>query len=166
MIGDSGVGKSNILTRFTRGLFDKESKSTIGVNFGTKMIKIKDVVVKAQVWDTAGQDRYRAITSAYYRGAVGAIIVYDISNRDTFLHLDRWLKELTTHSDKEIVVMMVGNKSDLSYIRAVSTEEAQQFARMSFRYYIARLRDMLPTLTLMPSRTKQHPFHRDICFDR
>lgn len=78
--------------------------------------------IKAQIWDTAGQERYRAITSAYYRGAVGALLVYDISKHQTYENVTRWLKELRDHADSNIVIMLVGNKSDLRHLRAVSTE--------------------------------------------
>jgi len=84
--------------------------------------------VKAQIWDTAGQERYRAITAAYYRGAVGSLVVYDISKRDTFESAGRWLKELRDHADSNIVIMLVGNKSDLKHLRAVPTDEAAAFA--------------------------------------
>jgi len=128
LIGDSGVGKSNLLSRFTRNEFNLESKSTIGVEFATKSITTDDKKIKAQIWDTAGQERYRAITSAYYRGAVGALLVYDISKHLTFDNVERWLKELRDHADENIVIMLVGNKSDLRHLRAVSTEEAMAFA--------------------------------------
>jgi len=128
LIGDSGVGKSNLLSRFTRNEFTIESKSTIGVEFATRTIQCDGKVIKAQIWDTAGQEKYRAITSAYYRGAVGALLVYDITRATTFEHLERWLQELLNHSDKNIVVMLVGNKSDLRHLRAVSTEQSKEFA--------------------------------------
>lgn len=128
LIGDSGVGKSNLLSRFTRNEFNLESKSTIGVEFATKAIQVDTKVVKAQIWDTAGQERYRAITSAYYRGAVGALLVYDISKKITFENVERWLKELTDHAEPNIVIMLVGNKSDLRHKRAVPTEDAMAFA--------------------------------------
>ena len=128
LIGDSGVGKSNLLSRFTRNEFNLESKSTIGVEFATKSIKTEGKTIKAQIWDTAGQERYRAITSAYYRGAVGALLVYDISKHATFENVERWLKELRDHADSNIVIMLVGNKSDLRHLRAVSTDEAMAFA--------------------------------------
>jgi len=94
LIGDSGVGKSNLLSRFTRNEFNLESKSTIGVEFATKSITTENKTIKAQIWDTAGQERYRAITSAYYRGAVGALLVYDIAKRTSYDNVSRWLKEL------------------------------------------------------------------------
>jgi len=99
LIGDSGVGKSNLLSRFTRNEFSLDSKSTIGVEFATKSIVAEGKTIKAQIWDTAGQERYRAITSAYYRGAVGALLVYDISKHATFENVERWLKELRDHAE-------------------------------------------------------------------
>ena len=84
--------------------------------------------IKAQIWDTAGQERYRAITSAYYRGAVGALLVYDITKKQTFENTERWLSELKEHADDDIVILLVGNKSDLRHIRGVSTEEGAAFA--------------------------------------
>ncbi|WVZ05273.1 hypothetical protein V8G54_018619 [Vigna mungo] len=128
LIGDSGVGKSNILSRFTRNEFCLESKSTIGVEFATRTLQVEGKTVKAQIWDTAGQERYRAITSAYYRGAVGALLVYDITKRQTFENVQRWLRELRDHADSNIVIMMAGNKSDLNHLRAVSTDDAQGLA--------------------------------------
>ncbi len=131
LIGDSGVGKSNLLSRFTRNEFNLDSKSTIGVEFATRSIQVDAKTIKAQIWDTAGQERYRAITSAYYRGAVGALLVYDISKHQTYENVTRWLKELRDHADSNIVIMLVGNKSDLRHLRAVPTEEAKQFASAS-----------------------------------
>lgn len=128
LIGDSGVGKSNLLSRFTRNEFNLESKTTIGVEFATKSIQVDTKVIKAQIWDTAGQERYRAITSAYYRGAVGALLVYDISKHSSFENVERWLKELRDHAEPNIVIMLVGNKSDLKHKRAVSTEDAMAYA--------------------------------------
>ncbi|GAM83709.1 hypothetical protein ANO11243_016980 [Dothideomycetidae sp. 11243] len=128
LIGDSGVGKSNLLSRFTRNEFNLDTKSTIGVEFATRSIQVDAKTIKAQIWDTAGQERYRAITSAYYRGAVGALLVYDISKHQTYENVQRWLKELREHADSNIVIMLVGNKSDLRHLRAVPTEEAKQFA--------------------------------------
>lgn len=129
LIGDSGVGKSNILSRFTRNEFCLESKSTIGVEFATRTLQVDRKTVKAQIWDTAGQERYRAITSAYYRGAVGALLVYDITKRQTFDNVQRWLRELRDHADSNIVIMMAGNKSDLNHLRAVSEQDGQTLAK-------------------------------------
>lgn len=128
LIGDSGVGKSNILGRFTRNEFNLESKSTIGVEFATRTVTVDGKTIKAQIWDTAGQERYRAITSAYYRGAVGALLMYDISKQETYENVMRWLNELREHADSRIVIMLVGNKCDLKHLRAIPTEEAKSFA--------------------------------------
>ncbi|KAF8543787.1 GTP-binding protein yptV1 [Trichophaea hybrida] len=128
LIGDSGVGKSNLLSRFTRNEFNLDSKSTIGVEFATRSIQVDSKTIKAQIWDTAGQERYRAITSAYYRGAVGALLVYDISKHLTYENVTRWLKELRDHADSNIVIMLVGNKSDLRHLRAVPTDDSKAFA--------------------------------------
>ncbi|KAL4571100.1 hypothetical protein LXL04_017851 [Taraxacum kok-saghyz] len=128
LIGDSGVGKTNILSRFTRNEFFLESKATIGVEFATRTLQVEGKTIKAQIWDTAGQERYRAITSAYYRGAVGALLVYDITKKPTFDNVQRWLTELRNHADANIVVMMAGNKSDLDHLRAVDEQDGQSLA--------------------------------------
>jgi len=136
LIGDSGVGKSNLLSRFTRNEFNLESKSTIGVEFATKSIQSDGKTIKAQIWDTAGQERYRAITSAYYRGAVGALLVYDISKRISYDNVSRWLKELRDHADQNIVIMLVGNKKDLRHMRQVQTDEAKEFCKQHKLFFI------------------------------
>ncbi|CAI9271448.1 unnamed protein product [Lactuca saligna] len=128
IIGDSAVGKSNLLSRYSKNEFNMHSKSTIGVEFQTQTMEIDGKEVKAQIWDTAGQERFRAVTSAYYRGAVGALIVYDISRSTTFDSVNRWLEELKTHSDTTVVRMLVGNKCDLGNIRAVSVEDGKKLA--------------------------------------
>ncbi|XP_058224799.1 ras-related protein RABA3 [Rhododendron vialii] len=128
VIGDSAVGKSQILSRFTKNEFCFDSKSTIGVEFQTRTVSINSKLIKAQIWDTAGQERYRAVTSAYYRGALGAMLVYDITKRQTFDHVARWVEELRAHADSSIVIMLIGNKSDLGDQRAVPTEDAIEFA--------------------------------------
>jgi len=134
LIGDSGVGKSNLLSRFTRNQFNMESKMTIGVEFATRSIQTDGKTIKAQIWDTAGQEKFRAITSAYYRGAVGAIIgtthisLYDIAKHSTYTNVLTWLQELKNHADPNLVIMMVGNKSDLRHLRDVQTEEAESLA--------------------------------------
>ncbi|EAL47212.1 Rab family GTPase [Entamoeba histolytica HM-1:IMSS-B] len=129
MIGDSGVGKSNLLLRFTRDEFDPEKKSTIGVEFSSKQIRYNDETVRTQIWDTAGQERYRAITNAYYRGALGAILVYDVTKKSSFESLDRWLSELRDNADKKVVEMIVGNKCDLEQMREVSIKEGEDMAK-------------------------------------
>ncbi|CAL9149369.1 unnamed protein product [Musa hybrid cultivar] len=136
LIGDSGVGKSNLLSRFTRNEFNLESKSTIGVEFATRSIRVEDKVVRAQIWDTAGQERYRAITSAYYRGAAGALLVYDVTRPITFEAVERWLKELRDHTDSNVVIMLVGNKADLRHLRAVTVDDAKAFAERENTFFM------------------------------
>ncbi|KAI8349634.1 GTP-binding protein [Choanephora cucurbitarum] len=129
IIGDSGVGKSNLLLRYTSDEFMEDSRSTIGVEFATKSLKINDSFVKAQIWDTSGQERYKAITSAFYRGAVGALLVYDVTRKSSFEHVNQWLKELREHTEDTIPLVLIGNKLDLANTnRAVSTDLAKQFA--------------------------------------
>ncbi|KAG9147394.1 hypothetical protein Leryth_019651 [Lithospermum erythrorhizon] len=136
LIGDSAVGKSNLLARFARDEFYPNSKSTIGVEFQTQKMEINGKEVKAQIWDTAGQERFRAVTSAYYRGAVGALLVYDISRRQTFDSIGRWLNELQTHSDMNVVTILVANKSDLKDAREVSTAEGKTLAEAQDLFFI------------------------------
>ncbi|XP_043692451.1 ras-related protein RABA4c-like [Telopea speciosissima] len=136
LIGDSAVGKSQLLARFSRNEFSLDSKATIGVEFQTRTLVIDHKTVKAQIWDTAGQERYRAVTSAYYRGAVGAMLVYDITKRQSFDHVTRWLEELRGHADKNIVIILIGNKSDLGSLRAVPTEDAKEFAQRENLFFM------------------------------
>ncbi|XP_011425191.3 ras-related protein Rab-11B [Magallana gigas] len=133
LVGDSGVGKTNLLSRFTRNEFNAESKTTIGVEFATRNVQIRGKTVRAQIWDTAGQERYRAITSVYYRGAVGALVLYDITKPATFENLDKWISELKEHADPCVCIMIVGNKTDLRSQRVVSTEDGRLLAE-KYRY--------------------------------
>ncbi|KAH9717681.1 ras-related protein RABA3 [Citrus sinensis] len=128
VIGDSAVGKSQILSRFTKNEFCFDSKSTIGVEFQTRTVTINSKIIKAQIWDTAGQERYRAVTSAYYRGALGAVVVYDITKRQSFDHVARGVEELRAHADSSIRIILIGNKSDLVDMWAVSAEDVVEFA--------------------------------------
>jgi Ras-related protein Rab-11A len=135
--GDSGVGKTNIITRFTTNEFHMENKATIGVEFGHAEVVLSDnTKIKVQIWDTAGQERFRAITRGYYRGAVAALVVYDITKAATFRNVEKWLQELQTHADPDIVIMLVGNKSDLKAQREVATEDAKRFAEKNKLLYI------------------------------
>ncbi|CAL9109864.1 ras-related protein RABA5e-like [Musa acuminata AAA Group] len=136
IIGDSAVGKSNLLSRYARNEFNLHSKATIGVEFQTQSMEIDGKEVKSQIWDTAGQERFRAVTSAYYRGAVGALVVYDISRRTTFDSVPRWLQELNTHSDTAVAKMLVGNKCDLEDIRDISIDEGKSLAEAEGLFFI------------------------------
>lgn len=129
IIGDTGVGKSCLLLQFTDKRFQPVHDLTIGVEFGARMITIDGKQIKLQIWDTAGQESFRSITRSYYRGAAGALLVYDITRRDTFEHLTSWLEDARQHSSSNMVIMLIGNKSDLESSREVSREEGEQFAK-------------------------------------
>ena len=129
LIGDWGVGKSNILLRITQDAFDAESRTTIGVEFSQKVMNINQQKIVVQIWDTAGQDRYKAITSAYYRSASAAILVYDISKRSSFENLQNWINEIRENTSESISIMLLGNKIDLESSRAITKIEGEEYAR-------------------------------------
>lgn len=129
IIGDTGVGKSCLLLQFTDKRFQPVHDLTIGVEFGARMITIDGKQIKLQIWDTAGQEAFRSITRSYYRGAAGALLVYDITRRETFNHLTTWLEDARQHSNSNMVIMLIGNKSDLDSRREVKKEEGEAFAR-------------------------------------
>jgi Ras-related protein Rab-2A len=128
IIGDTGVGKSCLLLQFTDKRFRHDHDLTIGVEFGARLMTIENKPIKLQIWDTAGQESFRSITRSYYRGATGALLVYDISRRDSFNHVSRWLSEAREYGNKDMVIMLIGNKCDLDR-RVVSYEEGADFAR-------------------------------------
>ncbi|KAG2319756.1 hypothetical protein Bca52824_012969 [Brassica carinata] len=136
LIGDSAVGKSNLLSRFTRDEFRLDSKPTIGVDFAYRNVCVGGKTIKAQIWDTAGQERFRAITSSYYRGALGALLIYDITRRQTFQNIEKWLSELRGFSSPDTVVVLVGNKSDLGQSREVEEEEGKSLAELEGLYFL------------------------------
>eukprot|EP00759_Apiculatamorpha_spiralis_P058067 PhF_6_TR8984/c0_g1_i1/m.14111/K07881/RAB14; Ras-related protein Rab-14 len=128
IIGDMGVGKSCLLHQFTDHKFLADNPHTIGVEFGTRVIEVGGECIKLQIWDTAGQDRFRAVTRSYYRGAAGALIVYDITRRSSYTHVTTWLADCRELTGPNTVIILVGNKNDSEQTREVSFEEAQRFA--------------------------------------
>jgi len=128
IVGDTAVGKSCLLLQFTDKRFQPVHDLTIGVEFGSRTLQISGSPVKLQIWDTAGQEKFRSITRSYYRGAAGALLVYDITRRETFEHLTTWLEDCRKYSSIDITIILIGNKSDLDSQRAVPTEEAAKFA--------------------------------------
>ena len=131
-LGDSSVGKSNIISKYKLNEFNRNSKSTVGVEFYSKIITQNNKNIKIQIWDTAGQERFKSITKSYYKGAKGAIIVYDITRRATFENVQEWFKDTKTMGDNtHLVLMLVGNKCDLVNERQVSTEEGKKEAEMN-----------------------------------
>jgi small GTP-binding protein len=128
IIGDTGVGKSCLLLQFTDKRFLPTHDLTIGVEFGSRLINVNKKIIKLQIWDTAGQESFRSITRSYYRGAAGALLVYDVTRRDTFEHIVNWLNEVKQFSSKSLTIILIGNKADLDAKRQVSKEEGQLFA--------------------------------------
>ena len=128
LVGDSFVGKTNIMSKYIKNEFHEDSKATVGVEFGSKQFTIEGHSIKAQIWDTAGQERYKAITSAYYKGAKGAFIVYDITRKQSFESVEKWVNDVTAVADKKITIILIGNKSDLEDQRQVTKEQGQEKA--------------------------------------
>ena len=130
VVGDSGVGKTNLIRRFIQDDFQSNSKATVGVEFFSKSFKINDNVFKIEIWDTAGQERYKSITAAYYKGAKGGLVVYDVTSKTSFDNVDNWVSEIKEKASTDMKTMMIGNKIDLKDERAVSTEEALEKAKL------------------------------------
>ena len=128
IIGDAAVGKSNLLLRYAHGQFKPEYQLTIGVEFGAKNVQINNKVFRIQIWDTAGQENFRSITRAYYKNSVCALVVYDISSRDSFNNVTTWIEDCKNQSPKTIFLALVGNKCDLNDKRQVSIEEGRDLA--------------------------------------
>ena len=128
IIGNSGVGKSCLLIRFTDDKFEEGYVTTIGVDFKIKTLEIEGKSVKLQIWDTAGQERFRNIVSTYYKGGHGIMMVYDITDLESFRYLDSWLKEIEKNASKNVYKILVGNKNDMEKERKVSFEKGLEFA--------------------------------------
>ena len=129
LIGDSFVGKTNIMSKYLKNEFHEDSKATVGVEFGSKKFVIAKVNIKAQIWDTAGQERYKSITNAYYKGSKGAFVVYDITRKETFDSVDKWIADLKQSGDKKITILLIGNKADLENQRVISKEQGEEKAK-------------------------------------
>ena len=129
IVGDSGVGKTNLISRFAEDKFELNSKATIGVEFIYKTLKINDEIFKIEIWDTAGQERYKSISSAYYKGAKGAIIVYDITSETSFNNIDLWINEVQMKVTNDLQIMIIGNKTDLYKERKISVEKGIEKAK-------------------------------------
>jgi len=129
IVGDSGVGKSNIINRYCNDQFIQDGKATVGVELETKHFKVKNEVLNVSIWDTAGQERFKSITNAYYRGAHGVIVVFDLTRKETFQNCMNWFNEVK-NANYQIMnnMLMIGNKSDLKDLRQVSEEEGKQMA--------------------------------------
>ena len=139
IIGDPSVGKSCILNQFLNQTFTEDYDITVGVEFGAKTIDIDKKKIKLQIWDTAGQDSFKSITRAYYRGAAAALICYDITSRETFDNLQTWLDECRENGNQEMTLVLVGNKIDLENQREISTKEGQEFAKANKMIFLKHL---------------------------
>jgi small GTP-binding protein len=136
IVGSSGVGKTAILKRLVEDTFTEDSTSTIGVEFESTVIHVDGRKVKLQIWDTAGQERFRSIGKAYYRNAIGVIVVYDLTERQSFDELGQWIADIHTLCDANAVIQLIGNKTDLAADRVVSLKEAEDFANRHRIQYI------------------------------
>ena len=130
IIGNSSVGKSNILLRYTDNIFNDSFLPTIGVDFKIKNITVNNQRIKLNIWDTAGQERFKTITSTYYKGSHGIVLVYDITDRESFNNINNWVSEVKKNAGSNVVMLLVGNKCDLESDRVVTTKEGQDFANM------------------------------------
>ena len=128
IIGDATVGKSNLLFRYYKGIFQSDYQLTIGVDFSAKNVKIRNKTYKIQIWDTAGHENFKSITRGYYTNSACVLVVYDISNRDSFNNVNNWINECKNLSSKSILLVLVGNKSDLEERRQVNVEDGQELA--------------------------------------
>ena len=126
IVGDSSVGKTNLVKRFMNNTFIKDSKATVGVEFMSKTFIVNKKVFKVELWDTAGQERYKAITAAYYKGAKGAMIVYDVTSKSTFDNVDKWCNELRMKGSNNIDIIMIGNKTDLKDNIVINSDMSQE----------------------------------------
>merc|ERR1712159_581852 len=129
LLGDSAVGKSSLVLRFVRGQFFEHQESTIGAAFLTQTVCAEDRTIKFEIWDTAGQERYHSLAPMYYRGAAAAVVVYDITNADSFARAKSWVKELQRQGSPSIVIALAGNKCDLASKRKVESSEASEYAK-------------------------------------
>ncbi|KAJ8363409.1 hypothetical protein SKAU_G00122400 [Synaphobranchus kaupii] len=142
IIGNSSVGKTSFLFRYADDSFTSAFVSTVGIDFKVKTVYRNDKRVKLQIWDTAGQERYRTITTAYYRGAMGFLLMYDITNQDSFNAVQDWATQIKTYSWDNAQVILVGNKSDLEDDRLVPSEEGQRLAdELGFQFFEASAKD-------------------------
>ena len=136
VLGDCAVGKSNILSKYSKNIFNKSSKSTVGVELITKFFRYENKIIKVNIWDTAGQERFTSMMTTYYKGAKGALLVYDITRKNTFNNIDNWLKELISINSNKISISLIGNKNDLSLLRQISKERAQEKAnKYGMKFY-------------------------------
>jgi Ras-related protein Rab-5C len=166
LLGDSAVGKSCLVVRFVRDEFFEFQEPTIGAAFLTQTVSLENATVKFEIWDTAGQERYRSLAPMYYRGAAAAIVVFDITKKDSYNGAKSWVKELQRRGDPNVVIALAGNKADMETKRKVQTEEAQQYAKdsdiiymetsaktsLNVRNLFVKIAEKLPKNPIVPER--------------
>lgn len=123
LVGDSSVGKSNLLSRYIHNSFSEDKKPTLGVEFGTRIINSREKNIKVQIWDTAGQEKYKSITNSYYINSKGVMLIFDLTRKSSFENIDKWINEVYDITGKDICIILVGNKSDLNLLREVTSED-------------------------------------------
>ena len=128
LLGDSGVGKTSLVLRYSEDTYNPSLVSTMGIDFKTKNIVVEDLRTKLQIWDTAGQERFRAITTSYFKGSHAVMLVYDCSDRETFENIGKWTRQIRDHGDLNTNIILIGNKADDDTLRVVSKEEGSKFA--------------------------------------
>merc|ERR1712183_115229 len=128
-LGEQSVGKTSLITRFMYDTFDNTYQATIGIDFLSKTMYLEDRTIRLQLWDTAGQERFRSLIPSYIRDSSAAVVVYDITNRASFLNTSKWIEDVRTERGKDVVIILVGNKDDISDRRQVSTEEGEEKAK-------------------------------------
>ena len=136
LLGNSDVGKSSLLLRFAESVWNDSFVPTIGVDFKVKTVEIGDKKVKMQIWDTAGQERFRNVVSTYFRGSNGILLIYDITNKDSFKNLESWLIEIEKNASENVLKILIGNKCDLESERGITKEEGQAFANRNGMQFI------------------------------
>ncbi|XP_017612995.1 ras-related protein RABF2b-like isoform X1 [Gossypium arboreum] len=136
LLGDVGAGKSSLVLRFVKGQFVEFQESTIGAAFFSQTVAVNDATVKFEIWDTAGQERYHSLAPMYYRGAAAAIIVYDITNQASFERAKKWVQELQSQGNPNMVTALAGNKADLLDARKVTSEEANKYAQENGLFFM------------------------------
>lgn len=135
LIGDSGVGKTCLLFRFSEDNFNQTFIATIGIDFKIRTIELDGKLIKLQIWDTAGQERFRTITTAYYRGAMGIMLVYDVTNEKSFQNISTWVRSIQEHASRDVDQMLLANKTDMRDKRVIPPEQGQNLAKeLGIRY--------------------------------
>ena len=157
LIGDSGVGKTNILNRYINNKFLETTKSTVGVELGTKIEEYNNKKIKIQIWDTAGQERYKSITKTYYKGAKGVFIVYDVTIRKSFENVTTWVECVDKFAKTNVLRILVGNKTDLEDKRVISKEEGKKLAEENgLKFYEISAKTMTGLVEMFEDVAKEY----------